>query len=227
MLKSGEIILENFISHSELDKAVEIMSRLPTGTYQYGSSKDYFNKSIGIGHVLYNWFNKKIFKKIQKYFSDDCKMLFCSYVDELTPLDVHSDYYHKRIGEPYMAILIPVSVDNNKDKLSLSKTIIFNQIDTYIDDRDHKKREFKINKKTYNKNIANNSLSLYEDELSHCDKDILKALSVKQILPWTKENAIYWDEKLLHCSNNFKTKGIKSKQHIIIHTYTENENELV
>ena len=60
MLKSGEIILENFISHSELDKAVEIMSRLPTGTYQYGSSKDYFNKSIGIGHVLYNWFNKKI-----------------------------------------------------------------------------------------------------------------------------------------------------------------------
>ena len=227
MLKSGEIILENLISHSERDKAVEIMSRLPTGTQQYGSSKDYFNKSIGIGHVLYNWFNKKIFKKIQKYFSDDCKMLFCSYVDELTPLDVHSDYYHKRIGEPYMAILIPVSVDNNKDKLSLSKTIIFNQIDTYIDDRDHKKREFKINKKTYNKNIANNSLSLYEDELSHCDKDILKALSVKQILPWTKENAIYWDEKLLHCSNNFKTKGIKSKQHIIINTYTENKNELV
>ena len=120
-----------------------------------------------------------------------------------------------------------MTIDKTKIYYGLVNKQIFNQIDTYIDDRDHKKREFKINKKTYNKNIANNSLSLYEDELSHCDKDILKALSVKQILPWTKENAIYWDEKLLHCSNNFKTKGIKSKQHIIIHTYTENKNELV
>ena len=61
-------------------------------------------------------------------------------------------------------------------------------------------------KKIHNKNINNNSLFLYEDELSHCDKNILKALSVKQILPWTKGNAIYWDEKLLHCSNNFTDK---------------------
>ena len=123
MLKSGEIILENFISHSELNKVVEKMSKLPAGAKYSNIFSTYF-KSIGIGHVLYKWFNKIIFKKIQKYFSDDCKMLFCSYVDELTPLGVHSDYYHKRIGEPYMAILIPVSVDNNKDKMSLSKTII-------------------------------------------------------------------------------------------------------
>ena len=228
MLKSGEIILENFISHSELNKVVEMMSKLPAGTnFEKSTSSSYF-KSIGIGHVLYNWFNKIIFKKIQKYFNDDCKMLFCAYVDESTPFGVHSDYYHKRIGEPYMAILIPISVDNNEDKLSLSKTIIFDQVDTYVDNNNHKKRTANNNiKKIHNKNINNNSLFLYEDELSHCDKDMLKALSVKQILPWTKGNAIYWDEKLLHCSNNFKTKGIKSKQHIIIHTYTENENELV
>ena len=64
MLKSGEIILENFISHSELNKVVEMMSKLPAGTnFEKSTSSSYF-KSIGIGHVLYNWFNKIIFKKI-------------------------------------------------------------------------------------------------------------------------------------------------------------------
>ena len=64
MLKSGEIILENFISHSDLNKVVEKMSKLPAGAKYSNIFSTYF-KSIGIGHVLYKWFNKIIFKKIR------------------------------------------------------------------------------------------------------------------------------------------------------------------
>ena len=101
--------IKNFISEIELEKIVKIMSKLPTG-WKY---KDTVGTSIGIGHPLRSWFDKIVFKRVQEIFGDKCKMLFSMYLDEDDPFKVHSDYFHKRIGEPFITFHIPLSVDNN------------------------------------------------------------------------------------------------------------------
>ena len=65
----------------------------------------------------------------------------------------------------------------------------------------------------------NNASSIHTDYLSHCDKDELKYLTVQNILKWKRGDAIWWDEKYLHSSNNFKANNIDNKQFIIIHTH--------
>ena len=78
-------------------------------------------------------------------------------------------------------------------------------------------------KKINHKPLDNNASYLHETELAHLDKNDLKLLSVKKVLPWTRGNAIYWEAKSLHCSNDYKQKGMTSKQAIVIHTYKEEE----
>ena len=220
MVNLGDHEIENFISEIELEKIVKIMSKLPTG-WKY---KDTVGTSIGIGHPLRNWFDKLVFKKVQKIFGDKCKMLFSMYLDEDDPFKIHSDYFHKRIGEPFITFLIPLSVDNNKNKVHLAKTIVFDQFDTFVDNDIHTKKSYTHDfKKIYNKPLDNNASYLHETELAHLDKNDLKLLSVKKVLPWTRGNAIYWEAKSLHCSNDYKQKGMTSKQAIVIHTYKEEE----
>tara|TARA_Y100000389_G_scaffold89210_1_gene85642 strand:+ start:612 stop:1283 length:672 start_codon:yes stop_codon:yes gene_type:complete len=217
----GEIV--DFISDAELRKVAEVMSGIPhSNAVRRTNTKSSFN-SIGIGHQLYSWFGKIVLDKLKNFFPEEPKLLFASYCNEEQPFTVHSDYYHKRIGTPYFAILLPISVDNSTSNMHLSKTIIFNQQDTYVDESVHDNRTYTRDnfKKTHNKVLEGNSSWLHDEELSHCEKEDLERLTIAKIVPWAYGNAIYWDEKMLHCSNNFHKKGIKSKQHIIIHTYIE------
>ena len=215
MLASGEIT--NFISDDELQKVKKVMSSLPkndTGATYFGS--------IGEGHQLMSWFEKIFLHKIREFFDPQVKLLFGGYCNEIKPFGIHSDYYHKRVGEPYMAILVPISVDETLEKMHLSKTIIFNQEDTYVDDKSHDQRRNSRKPKDFLTTVLeNNSSSMHEEELSHCDQADLERLTIDKVIPWVYGNAIYWDEKKLHCSNNFHKQGINNKQHIIMHTYKE------
>ena len=80
--------------------------------------------------------------KVQKFFGTKCKMLFATYLNEEDPFDIHSDYFHKRIGEPFITFLIPLGVDGAVNKISLAKTIIFNQLDTGLDNDVHTKKSY-------------------------------------------------------------------------------------
>jgi len=59
--KSG--IIQNIFSESELDFTSNLMSKLPSHKNTSNSSE--WSKSIGQGHQLYSWFNKKIFSKLK------------------------------------------------------------------------------------------------------------------------------------------------------------------
>ena len=95
--------------------------------------------------LLKNWFEKLVMAKVQKFFGTKCKMLFATYLNEEDPFDIHSDYFHKRIGEPFITFLIPLGVNGAVNKISLAKTIIFNQLDTGLDNDVHTKKSYDNN----------------------------------------------------------------------------------
>ena len=221
MIIPGEI--KNFISEQEIESVVKVMSKLPKGENTNKSNTASYYKSIGQGHALKNWFEKLVMTKVQKFFGIKCKMLFATLLNEEDPFEIHTDYFHKRIGEPFITFLIPLGVNNAVDKISLAKTIIFNQTDTGLDRDVHTKKSYDNNFRKLYKDILNdNSADLHSTELSHCDIEDLKKLTTKAVLVWERGNALYWDQASLHCSNNYTAHGITSKQAIVIHTYMEN-----
>jgi hypothetical protein len=179
------------------------------------------NKFTGIdaNHQLYNWFNRKIFTKVQNIFGDHVRLLFGSYLNEIAPWTVHSDYYSKAIGEPYMAFLIPLSVNNNIELADQTNTIVFNEIDTYVDVSPKDKTGAGSNWMQNESIKENNAMPYYEKHLSHLTDDQLQRVTVQNVLNWKLGSVIYWDEKLLHSSDNFLANNLKSKQAIVMHTY--------
>jgi hypothetical protein len=224
--KSGTI--QNIFTESELDVTSNLMSKLPSNKNKSPSS-DWF-KPIGQGHQLYSWFNKKIFFKLKPLFNKDIHLDFGAFCDQKKPFGIHSDYYHKKIGlgDPCIAILLPLSLDNGDDSLSKSKTIIFNEQDKFADDSVVDTEKTYTNSVNLNRSSIreNNAEHLHDDLLGHCDKEDLKYLTVQNILEWNKGDVCWWGEPFLHCSNNWINQGVESKQYIVIHTYTKEGNNV-
>ena len=215
MLTSGAGVIDDVFSQDTLATIVKYLSGLPK---DYTSPDGNSFVAISQNHMLYSWFCKKIFNQIKELTTTDVQLLFGSYLYETTPWQLHSDYYHKSIGSPYMAFLIPISVNNDTTQVEKTSTVIFNEEDTYVAPGapSHKKwsRElWKANRTFKENNAVGNRL------LSHLSTEDLECLTIKNILKWKSGSVIYWDEKNLHSSDNFIANGVTSKQALVIHTY--------
>jgi hypothetical protein len=223
MLTPQSGYVDDIFNRNELEYIIKYLSKLKPGFISAGGNEF---SGIDKNHVLYSWFIKHIFEKIQATDAGKpAKILFGSYLHERTPWEVHSDYYHKKLGEPYMAFLIPLSVNNDMEQVDKSHTIIFNEIDKYVDltSEGHRKgRPFLFPGHTETKK-KNNATEIFEQHLSHINKDDLEYLSVKEVIPWKLGRVLYWSESLLHCSDDFVASGNTSKQAIVIHTYSDED----
>jgi len=212
---SGQI--DDIFSQEELSYLKKYFSNLP-GAFVHTDGNSF--SSISQQHPLYSWFCKKVFNKIQQISDAKVQLLFGSYLNEKSPWTVHCDYYHKLIGEPYTVFLIPLSVNGDPNLVDKTHTIIFNEEDTYVDNTGVANRMWDTklwnSKKTKKEN---NSMTFYEQHLSHVSVDELECLTIQKILKWKLGSVLYWDEKLLHCSDNFHKNNLTSKQAIVVHTY--------
>jgi len=220
-LQSG--FVDDVFSKTELEYIVKYMATLrPNFVSQSGNSFT----GVDSNHPLYKWFVTHVFKKIQSLdIGKPAKLLHGSYLDERTPWNIHSDYYNKKIGEPYLAFIIPISVNNDMEQADKSNTIIFNEVDRFVSPMDgslRRGRPFLYEGHTHTKK-ENNATEILSQHLSHIDPVELEHLTVKQILPWKLGRVCYWDEALLHCSDDFVATGNISKQALVIHTYTEGD----
>ena len=68
-------------------------------------------------------------------------------------------------------------------------------------------------------NKENNALKYQSSFLSHCLKEDLSRVEVKQRHIWNYGDFIWWDSNLLHTSGCFD--GFKTKQCLVGHTYIE------
>jgi len=165
-----------------------------------GLSNDCFG--IESDHVLWSWFYKNIFHKIEMQFSENIKPIFVMYMHAVVPFQVHSDdYWHKEKnlpGKPFVSFLIPISVDNDLEQTHKASTIVFNE--TKLDGEK-----------------SNNALQYYDSFLSHCDKTKLKQITIKEKFDWSVGDLIYWDSCLQHTSSDFQK--FSSKQSLVGHTY--------
>lgn len=214
MLTSGAGIIDNVFSRAELEEVVKYMSKMPKSfTSMTGNSF----AAISQDHMFYSWFCKKIFNKIKELTPVDAQLLFGSYLYETTPWILHSDYYHTSAGKPYMAFLIPISVNEDMDQVGKTNTVIFNEQDVYVDETiGHKSwtdDQWKQNRTPKENNAVGESL------LSHLPNEDLECLTIKTIANWRLGSVIYWDERYLHSSDNFINNGAQSKQALVIHTY--------
>lgn len=211
--RSGKI--DQIFTEEEIINFQRYMSALPDPLTLYDGNRF---SSIGQQHIMYSWFCKKVFAKIQDLVDSRVQLLFGSYLNEISPFAVHSDYYHKSIGEPYRAFLIPISANHNIDQVGMTNTVIFNEEDTFVDNSDTRAYNSASWMQTKTPK-DNNALITHPRELSHVPDDVLKCLTVQNVLNWTKGSLLWWDEKLLHVSDNFIANNVQSKQAIVVHTY--------
>jgi len=78
----------------------------------------------------YNWFLKKVMPVIAKNFDANTKLIFSSFIDLHTPLELHTDIKPLPEGESgkhYISILIPYSIDNNKENFVGASTRFYDR----------------------------------------------------------------------------------------------------
>ena len=213
IMKTGDSgIIADVFSQQEIEHLLDRLSKLP---------RDHlYHTAINTEHVLYSWFDKKVFNRLRNIVDQPMRLLFGGLINEEIPQQLHSDYYYKNVGEPYKAFLIPIAIENEIKDLNRVHTVVFNESDTFVDNADPIRKMWK--RAEWNKNKTpkeNNALEYFDQHLSHLKPDDLECLTVDTIIPWELGSVIYWDEKKLHCSDNFSKNNIKSKQAIVIHTY--------
>ena len=216
MLNNTAGIVEGVFSKEELSEAVKYLSRM---SKSYTSMTGNSFSAISQEHAMYPWFCKKIFNKIKELTPVDVQLLFGSYLYETTPWILHSDYYHTSAGQPYMAFLVPLSVNEDMEQVGKTNTIVFNEEDRYVDHAvGHKSWSDEV-WKANRQPKENNALALKDSLLSHIPDDDLECLTVNTVLNWQLGSVIYWHEQNLHASDNFIKNDAKSKQALVIHTY--------
>jgi hypothetical protein len=170
--------------------------------------------------MLHSWFDKKVFGRLRELTEEPIRMLFGGLINEQIPQQLHSDYYYKSVGEPYKAFLIPMGVDNQLESVDRVHTVTFNEQDTFVDSADPVRKMWKRAEWNAKRSAKeNNATQHFDQHLSHLKPNDLECLTVDQIIPWTLGGVVYWDERQLHCSDNFVKNNIKSKQAIVVHTY--------
>lgn len=193
--------VENFFSEQQLSFFIKLFSNdklIDTGGNGFGTI------TVGINEDshLYPVFDKEFITPLRKYFQLDLKLVFAMYSDCKHPFDVHDDTSvhtdRKLPGKPWISCLIPLSVDNDIDKVGLASTVVFNETDCYP------------SKET-------NCYHLYEEKFSHVTRERLKGITIKEEYKWKRASMVWWYSPLCHTSTHFK--NFNSKQMLVAHTY--------
>ena len=197
--QSGEV--ENFFSEQQLSFFLKLFSNnmlIDTGGDGFGT------KTIGVSEdsLLYPVFEKEFMIPLRKHFEQHLRLVFAMYCDCKQPFDIHHDaFVHantKLPGKPWISCLIPLSVDEDVDKVGLASTVIFNE--TRCDNPKEK-----------------NCDHLYEEKFSHVTRDKLKSVTVQKEYRWKRSSLVWWYSPLCHTSTHFK--NFSSKQMLVCHTY--------
>lgn len=80
--------------------------------------------------VLHKWFVKTVMPVIGNTFKKDAKLIFSSFIDLTVPLKTHTDIKPLPAGENgkhYVSILIPYSVNNEKQNIGVASTMFYNE----------------------------------------------------------------------------------------------------
>jgi hypothetical protein len=197
--------ISNFISSSKLELLCELFGSLPD-KYNTGEFRAFTN-GISRGHQFYDFINDSLCNDLCHAVNSNLSITVAMLLKESVPWSVHTDY-QKGDQNPGMAFLIPISWDGPEN--SFTHTVIFNEESTESFDSFQKISQKKVPNATH-----------LEDNLcSHVSREKLEYISLLEAYRWQPGDLIFWDRKLLHCSDNFLKQNITQKTAIVI--FTEN-----
>jgi len=195
---AGQIL--NLFSNEEIMHITSILQKLPDSK---NSGKFYaYTNGFVPTDLIYPAIDRLVIKKCEKVFNKSIKVFHGMMLKEKTPWRIHSDYV-KGDDDPDIAILIPLNVEELN-----THTIIFNEkcLDSFP--------QFILN----NNKLEHNAKDLYNNLCSHDTVDHLEYVSLLAAYKWLPGSMIYWDRRLLHCSDNFLKAGIKEKTALVFFT---------
>jgi hypothetical protein len=197
--------ISNWISEPKLTLLCEIFDSLPdehnTGEFRA------FTNGISKQHQFYNFVSDLLLDDLCQVTNTNLSITVAMLLKESIPWSVHTDY-QKGDQHPGMAFLIPISW-NGPDQ-SFTHTVVFNEESTESFNTFLNRNQ----KKTPNAVYLHNSLC------GHVPKESLEYVSLRAAYRWEPGDLIFWDRKLLHCSDNFLDQRITEKKAIVI--FTEN-----
>lgn len=147
---------------------------------------------------------KIVLNKIEKLIDEKICLTVGMYLIEEIPWLIHTDYPNSD-QKPKGVFLIPLCNEN-------THTVIFNE--ECLTNFAHFLEE--------NKKLENNAKNLYNTLCGHETENRLEYVSLHAAYKWHPGSVIYWDRKLLHCSDNFLINGVKQKTALVLLT---NDNE--
>jgi hypothetical protein len=203
-VEAGQIF--NLFTAEELNLFLSVLGKLPD-TPNTGKFKAYTN-GFTSSDIIYQIFNRHLFKKLDQTLNRNIKVKCGMYLREVEPWDIHTDYQHPfdQGDNPDLAILIPLKIVS--DTQQTTHTVVFNELC---------QTNFKDFKLSHNK-LTSHAKNLHQTHCGHCDADDLEYVSLNGVYAWTPGSLIYWDRKMLHCSDNFLKNHIREKQALVLFT---------
>tara|TARA_B100000963_G_scaffold45112_3_gene33650 strand:+ start:49653 stop:50348 length:696 start_codon:yes stop_codon:yes gene_type:complete len=196
--------------------------------YYFANQHDVLQKSTGPRVLKVNPMDYIFYPLLSKLQStiDPCKIRYMHYFDVTDPHILHNDDEFE-YPNCYKAFTIPLKIYGNSDDVKL---VIFDQYyyggpAKFVNGEDTSDWNIHYNTflSTYN-NVENIKLhstidSNFKDTyLTHLRENWLNGLSINKALPWRVGDALCFDSLALHCSSDFKSKGIERKIGISIFT---------
>lgn len=192
--------LFDIFTTTEIELIINCLRKLPDDK-NIGTFRAYTN-GFTSPDLIYPAMKKLVLSKLEKALGKRLELVVGMLLKEKLPWEIHTDYL-KGDKNPDIAILIPL----NTEELN-THTVVFNEECTdnfsqYILD---------------NNKLENNASNLYTNLCSHETIDRLEYVSLLGAYKWIPGSIIYWDRKLLHCSDNFLQNNIEEKLGLVIFT---------
>lgn len=198
MTKANQFL--DVFSMNEIQEISNSLDKLPN-TFNAGN---YLNGFVPTD-LIFPYIKNRVIKKLEQLLNEKINTTVGMLLKAEIPWNIHTDYL-KGDQKPKGAFLIPLLTQN-------THTVIFNEeCLTNFPDFIEK-----------NKKLENNAKSLYKTLCSHVTENELEYVSLLAAYKWYAGSVIFWDRKLLHCSDNFLKNGLTEKKALIIFT-NDDEN---
>jgi len=201
MAEAGQIL--SLFDQKDLVEIKRALMMLPDATNS-GTIHHAYTNGFSPGDRITPFIKHRVIRPIEQKLGKKLSLTHGMLMKETTPWQIHTDYI-KEDSNPDMALAIPLNTDPME-----THTVIFNE-ESQVD--------FDNGYINTHETLEKNARYLYNDLCSHCDEHKLGYVSVRNIYKWHPGSVIYWDRKLLHCSDNFLRNNIKTKIGLVIFTH--------
>lgn len=200
MNKAGQLF--SIFTTEEISFLLDNLNKLPN---QKNSGNLFLAYTNGFESTdfIYPMIKRMVIEKLEQVIGKQLNLTHGMILKEQLPWEIHTDYV-KGDNNPGMALLIPLITEEVN-----THTVVFNEecitnFDQFI---------------LSNSKLENNAKDLYNNLCNHETIDRLEYVSLFGAYKWIPGSVIYWDRKLLHCSDNFLQNGLKIKIGLVLFTH--------